>query len=178
MREPVLESERLRLRPIRESDVADFHAQWAHPSVRRYLFDDTAPSLAQVRELVATSDASFAAQGFGLWSLVPHGESDPIGCCGLRPTAAEPELLYVLARDAFGAGLGLEAARAVLGYAFGALGLLRVCASVDDPNAASVRILERLGMRLDRQEELAGRPTRFYGVSRGEFSAASSGRGA
>lgn len=57
------------------------------------------------------------------------------------------EIGYTLARAYHGRGYATEAVRAVLGYAFEALGLHRVIAQVDCANTPSVALLERLGMR-------------------------------
>jgi [ribosomal protein S5]-alanine N-acetyltransferase len=57
------------------------------------------------------------------------------------------ELGYMMRRDCWGRGLATEAARLVLDFAFGELGLHRVFAVVDDDHAASIRVLEKLGLR-------------------------------
>jgi RimJ/RimL family protein N-acetyltransferase len=56
------------------------------------------------------------------------------------------ELLYALDRPAWGRGYATEAARAVLAYASETLRLPRVVAAVNPANAASQRVLDRLGM--------------------------------
>jgi RimJ/RimL family protein N-acetyltransferase len=57
------------------------------------------------------------------------------------------ELGYMLRRDCWGRGLATEAARLLLDFAFGELGLHRVFAVVGDDNPASIRVLEKLGLR-------------------------------
>jgi RimJ/RimL family protein N-acetyltransferase len=102
-----------------------------------------------VRGFVSRSEASFRAHGFGLWLAFERGEPSPVAFAALveRPEpGAAPSLLYGVRAESEGRGLATEAARAVLGHAFGALGLPRVHADVDAPNVASVRVLEKLGM--------------------------------
>jgi RimJ/RimL family protein N-acetyltransferase len=87
------------------------------------------------------------------------------------------DLGYGLARDAWGKGLATEAARAVVDYGFSALGLAKVWARTDPRNAASVRVLEKLGMRREgllrshviRWGERADRA--YYGLLREEWEA-------
>ncbi len=62
-----------------------------------------------------------------------------------------------------------EASRAVLRYAIGSLGFVRVPGRTDPPNRASVRVLERLGMRFDGERESSGRPTVCYSIGREEL---------
>ena len=54
---------------------------------------------------------------------------------------------YTLARAFWGQGYASEAVRSLLGYLFGVLNLHRVIADCDAENAASIRLLERLGFR-------------------------------
>ena len=57
------------------------------------------------------------------------------------------ELGYMLRRDCWGRGFATEAARVLLDFAFGELGLHRVFAVVDEDNPASIRVVEKLGFR-------------------------------
>lgn len=57
------------------------------------------------------------------------------------------EIGYMLAAGFHGRGLGTKAARAMMAIGFGPLGLRRITATCDERNAASARILEKLGMR-------------------------------
>src|SRR5207248_1777762 len=57
------------------------------------------------------------------------------------------ELGYMLGRDSWGRGIAAEAARLLLDFAFGELGLHRVFAVVDEDNPASIRVVEKLGLR-------------------------------
>ena len=95
----------------------------------------------------------------------------PIGVCGLRGAswAGEPEIVYSLIPERWRRGLATEAASGVLAYAFGALDLARVIAATSPSNAASIRVLERLGMRAEREGLLDDLPTRFYAMARNDF---------
>jgi RimJ/RimL family protein N-acetyltransferase len=142
------ESARLRFRRATADDVAALHAHWNAPLVRRYLWDDQEVALETVRAVVAASAADFARAGFGLWVL-SDAQGALVGMCGLRPVegTAEVEILYSLEPARWGSGLATEAAAAVLTYAFDVLSLPRVLGGIDEPNVASRRVLERLGMR-------------------------------
>ena len=76
-----------------------------------------------------------------------------VGFCGLFLTGDPPEveLLYGIAPPVWGQGLTTEAARAVLRYGFEELRLVRIVASADVPNVASLRVLEKLGMIFSRR---------------------------
>jgi len=142
------ESTRLRFRRATADDVVALHAHWNAPLVRRYLWDDEAVALETVQAVVAASDDDFARAGFGLWVLSDR-DGALAGMCGLRPVedTGEVEILYSVEPALWGTGLATEAASAVLAHAFDVLGLERVLGGIDEPNVASGRVLEKLGMR-------------------------------
>jgi ribosomal-protein-alanine N-acetyltransferase len=164
-----LTSLRTTLRPLTRDDIDIMHALWTDPAVRKFLWDDIVIARERAVEVVEASEADFAARQYGLWAVIDK-ESDGIaGFCGLRSSEhswshACPELLYGLWPRFCGKGLATEAARAVLSYAF-ALGHREVVAATDVPNTASVRVLERLGMTLERRDVLNGLDTLFYRLS-------------
>ena len=98
------------------------------------------------------ASADFAARGYGIW-LIELGSgawaAGPglVGTAGLRPLEDSGlEIFYSLAPGAWGHGYATEAARAVVEYGLGPLGLPEVLAEVDEGNAASVAVVKRLGM--------------------------------
>jgi ribosomal-protein-alanine N-acetyltransferase len=151
----VLSTERLVLRPVTGDDHPVLLAHWTEPDVRRYLFDGAPLSSAEVAETIEESIGDFAAHGYGIW-LIELGSgtgSGPspgpglVGTAGLRPLEESGlEIFYSLAPGAWGHGYATEAARAVVEFALGSLGLPEVLAEVDEGNAASVAVVKRLGM--------------------------------
>jgi RimJ/RimL family protein N-acetyltransferase len=175
---PTLLTERLRLRPFESSDEAPLLALFDTPEVRRYLWDDRPVSRQTVREQIAWSRSAFAARGLGHFTLRTAGEPDRVrGFAGLRPFG-EPErieVLYGLEPALWGRGLATEAARAVLRYGFDELGLAEIFAGADPPNAASFRVMERLGMRWAFDTELGGNPARYHRIAKADLGPGSPG---
>jgi [ribosomal protein S5]-alanine N-acetyltransferase len=169
-----LTTDRTVLRPLEESDVSVMHALWTNPGVRKYLWDDAIISAEQAAEAVAASNAHFYTRQFGLWAVCERLTGDVIGFCGFRPAeSGEPELLYGLWPRYWGQGLAHEAARAALSYVFHALECREVVAATDAPNEASARVLQRLGMQLERRGLRNGLDTLFYRLHRDGFESAS-----
>lgn len=143
----LLSTERLVLRPVMADDHAAVLAHWTQPDVRRFLFDGAALSGVEVAETIEESIGDFAARGFGVWLIELGSTADLIGTAGLRPLGSSGlEIFYSLAPGAWGHGYATEAARAVVEYGLGPLGLPEVLAEVDEGNAASVAVVRRLGM--------------------------------
>ena len=155
----VLSTERLVLRPVTADDHAALLAHWTQPDVRRFLFDGAVVSAAEVAETIEESVRDFTARGYGTWLIelgsgtglagtAPLASTAPLaGTAGLRPLeGAGLEIFYSLAPGTWGRGYATEAARAVVEYGLGPLGLPEVLAEVDEGNTASVAVIKRLGM--------------------------------
>lgn len=143
----VLTTERLVLRPVTLRDRAVLLAHWTAPDVRLFLFDGAIMSEEEVTEAIEDSARDFAGSGYGVWLIQEQGQVELVGTAGLRPLEdIGLEIFYSLAPGSWGKGYATEAARAVVEHALGPLGLPEVLAEVDEGNAASIRVVERLGM--------------------------------
>lgn len=161
---PVLRTSRLTLRPFSVEDADELLALFRDPGVRRWLLDDTLVSAEWMREEIHESDARFRGSGLGLWSIVAEGRPAIVGFAGFRPFFDPPEmqLLYGLLPACWGAGLATEAARALCDHAFHVLAVTEIRAATDRPNVASIRVLERLGMSLEKTTDDGPDGTAFF----------------
>ncbi|HEY7509324.1 MAG TPA: GNAT family N-acetyltransferase [Vicinamibacteria bacterium] len=170
-----LRTERLTLRPMAAEDAAELQRQWNDPRVGRFLWDGRPVAAARVRDVIAASEADFAARGFGLWALLLGGDAGAVvGFSGLRVEAesGRVELLFALDPAAWGRGLATEAARAVLDDAFRRLRLPRVFAGANPANEASLRVLERVGMHRLGSRQTALEELVLYAADRDPSGAA------
>ena len=148
-RSPTLWTERLVLRPLRHAD-----AEWLFD-----LRDDAFPARDFVDGLT-TREVAVAfvremnegvAEGNGhAWAIAFRAGGPAMGVVGLggwSPSDASGEIGFRVARTWWGKGLGGEAVRAVIEYAFGELRLRRVVAVVERANVRSMRLLARLDFR-------------------------------
>ena len=168
---PHIQTECLTLRPPILNDLDDLHRVWTDPDVRRYLWDDQIiPKERTTQELHKTIDC-FTTHGFGLWAVCLKGHTQLIGICGFLPedNLREAELLYAIAPAYWKQGLVTEAAKAVLHYGFESQGFERIVASADAPNVGSIRVLEKIGMCFEKQEQVDGLELVFYSIGREGF---------
>ncbi len=172
----ILETDRLRLRPLAPPDVDAMQRFCTDPEVRRYLFDDQILQRNAVATIIDDSVASFDDEGFGFFALElkARGE-DPasglVGFCGHRrfEDGQQVELLYGILPEHWGIGLVTEAATEALKDAFGRCNVEKVIAATDTPNQRSVSVMQRLGMTFDCRREFHGLDTVFYSLTRGDF---------
>jgi ribosomal-protein-alanine N-acetyltransferase len=158
---------RLTLRPITGDDAGLLHAIWIDPAVRRYLWDDVVIPPERAAEMVEAMVAGARRNGRGLWLVYERDSTDAAGFAGFLPRAdaGQGTLIYGLLPRSWRRGYATESARAVCDYGFGTLGLEKIVASVDVPNAASIRVLERLGMQFVKREVVHGIDLLFYEIS-------------
>jgi RimJ/RimL family protein N-acetyltransferase len=178
----VIRTERLILRGWRDEDLDPFAALNAHAEVMRYM--PRTLSREESDSLAARIRAELASRGYGLWAVESPGEAPFLGFVGLSVPAFEApftpcvEVGWRLAWRFWGKGYASEAARGVLGHAFGELGMRELVSFTTVENAASRRVMERLGMRRDPREDFEhpalppGHPLRphvLYRIARAEW---------
>lgn len=150
-----LETERLRLRQVTADDADLLVALDADPEVVRFVGGrHTTP--ADARERMIPHFLGWHAQGpdQGFWIAERRDTGQFLGWFHFRPPN-EPdvpgvELGYRLVRSAWNRGLATEGSAGILEKAFGELGLERVCAKTLAVNAASRRVMEKVGLRYER----------------------------
>ena len=149
----MLETERLRLRGITDSDFDAVHAYASDPEVVEYM--TWGPSTEQdTLDFLARTQAQAAADpriDYGL-GVVRKSDELLIGAVGLHMPSQDAHqgmLGYCFARGAWGHGFATEAANALLTFGFDVLGLKRIWAGCDPDNAGSIRVLEKIGMSLE-----------------------------
>ena len=150
--EAAIETERLLLRPFRESDLDDLHAMRSLPEVVRYLYGEVR-SRQEVEAILAervTLTSLVADDDHLVLAAERRADGRVIGDVALWLRSAEHrqgEIGFVFHPDVQGAGYAREAAGALLDLAFRQLGLHRVFGRTDARNAASAALMRRLGMR-------------------------------
>jgi ribosomal-protein-alanine N-acetyltransferase len=166
-----IETVRLRLRPAAPSDIDDLHRLWTDPDVRRYLWDDVVISRERAAEVVKESLASLSTERLGHFVVSPRVEETLIGFCGLRRFGPERdvEVLFGIQPARWGRGFATEAARTMLRYGFEEAGLDRIFAGADPPNAASFRVMEKLGMRFAKRLVIGGREAIYWDIARADL---------
>lgn len=148
----ILQTARLTLTPIEPGMLAELHALFINPSVRRYLLDDQCVTNQWTADIVATSQRQFGEAGYGLWAIRRAGYRPIIGVCGYA-VFDQLQLLYALLPEYWGQGFATEAARAVVDYSFTAAGMTAIVAAADLLNTASFGVMERLGMTYQQSKD-------------------------
>ena len=149
----VIDTPRLRLRPIEERDADALFPLASDPDVARLMSWNAHADLAETRTFVRAMIAELAQARSLVWVIEHEGVAR--GCIGLHGITwtfrawriDRAELGYWLGKPSWGNGLMSEAAGAATRFAFETLGLHKITIGCIQGNTASQRIIEKLGYR-------------------------------
>ncbi len=166
-----IETERLLLRPWRDdaADLAAYLRISSDPDVMRHIADGRTLDRERAAEQLTRFVEHWERHGYGLRAAVERDSGEVVGFVGVM-RAGQPgvrpgdvEIGWRLARDRWGRGYATEGARAVRDHAFEQLRLARLVAFVRPANDASIGVMRKLGMRLEKETLCSyGMPMRIY----------------
>jgi RimJ/RimL family protein N-acetyltransferase len=154
--QPLLESERLRLRRFTEADADHLFALDNDPEVMRYLNGGvpTPRTIIEAEILPGFMQVDAAHPAFGFLAAIEKATGNFVGWFCLRPLPQNPHeaaLGYRLVRAVWGQGLATEGVCPLIHKGFSELSLQRVVATTYEHNLASRRVMEKAGMSLVRR---------------------------
>ncbi len=165
-----LETSRLRLRAYTREDLDHLAALYADPEVTAFT---KLGSLTRA-EAEATLEgylADWRNRVFGMCAAFLKDSGEFAGECGffVLERSGELALRYAFHKRFWGQGLAGEAAHGVIDHGFGRLGLERIVSFVEAPNKASHRVMQKLGLSVERIERLPKVELHVYAVTADEW---------
>ena len=164
-----IETARLYLRQFTPEDLDDLYRIYSDPEIMKYLTG--------VRTREATETAihtmlkRWEENNFGMWALVHKRDRKMIGRCGLGflDNTPEVELGYALDKVYWNQGLATEASFASLNYGFQILKLERIVAIARPENIASQRVIQKVGMKYEKNAHYYETDVVYYSISRESY---------
>lgn len=145
---PVIEGDGIRLRPLVDADVSRVVEGIGDAGTQYWLaFMPRDPGEAEGRAYLQTATERLATNHTVTWAWCTQDDDRLLGVVGLHRLTMEPELGYWTHPEGRGRGLTAKAAALAVRHAFEELRLDRLSAYASAGNAASLRILESVGMR-------------------------------
>lgn len=148
-----VQTDRLLLRRLRDSDCGAWLGIWGDPGVWRALRGDLRPDPRYALSRFEHHLDHWARHGFGLWLAEERATRTIAGWTGpahpdyVPELASDVEIAWTYRRPYWGRGLASEAARAAVDATFAQLPVERVVSLIEARNVPSQRVAERLGMR-------------------------------
>lgn len=140
-----IQTTRLDLRPVSETDLTDYIEIFSDPAVMSFIGIEagTIPSVEEIVNLHEKAIETWETHGFGRWSMFDRQTGEFIGFCGFRADQGKPELICAIHQRFWGKGFAAEAARACLDYGFVSLGFSQVKAFTRPNNVQARKALDK-----------------------------------
>lgn len=166
---PLIETDRLRLREFRQSDLGPQAEGLRDPAVVRYLTGKPHSREDAWRRLVAGS-GMWNMLGYGYWCVERVSDGAYLGQIGFADHKRDiepsidgfPEMGWVFASHAQGHGYAREAAQAAIGWSDRTLGRQELVAIISHSNAPSIRLAETCGFRIRQEAVYGGEPILLF----------------
>ena len=155
----LLKTNRLIIEHLKDSDISEWAKIESDANVRRFV-DGKVLSFEEARKYVGMNIRHYQKIGYGRYAVRLKENRNLIGMCGFLKENYGVDFGYRYSKISWGKGFGFESAKVVLNYGFSELGLKTVVGLTAEENCGSIRILEKLGFKL--QERLLFNNTKAY----------------
>jgi [ribosomal protein S5]-alanine N-acetyltransferase len=167
-----LETPRLILREMRESDAFSFFLLNEDPEVMRYTGDERFKNEEDSRQFLENyPNISYLKDGYGRWTCINKQSGETLGWCGLRlQKNGKTDLGYRFHKRFWNQGFASEAGLFSLATGFNELKLNSIIATADEKNIASWKVMEKLNMKFSHKEKTERSYDLFYRILASEFT--------
>lgn len=150
---PIIETERLILREKTMEDKEELFALHTDPEVQKYTGESVVESIEVIENALKRRVRDYKKYGYGRWLVEDKMTKECIGWAGLLylPEFDKIDIGYRFHQKHWGKGYATEASKAILEYGFNTLNLDLIIAIAMPDNLASIRVMEKIGMKFDKQ---------------------------
>ena len=154
MKTPILETERLILRPVKEDDVTAIFDCWMQDEdVSRYMCWKASSDINEAKEFVSFELGNLENDEWNRFIIDLKESGEVIGTCLIFYNDEEDnwDISYNLGKEYWGNGYTSEAMKKVMDYAIDVLGIKECIAVHAVENPASGRVIEKLGFQYEAE---------------------------
>jgi len=141
-----IETDRLLIRPLVETDLDPFANMVADPDVMKYIADGKTLSRHKAFYYIKECRMHEKTLGYSRYAVLLKDNVSFIGFCGFKPYFGNNDLGWRYAKDNWGMGYGTEAAKAVLQHGLDNLKMKKIVCISHPENIASIRIMKKIGL--------------------------------
>jgi len=165
----IFETPRFLLRRFTKEDAPLIYKLNSDPEVVRYVHEPVLENENQAKEILINNILPQYKLNLGRWAIYDKAGYEFIGWCGLKyiKETGVYDLGYRLLRTAWGKGYATEAAQYTLIYGLRDLKIELITGMAHVENLASIKVLEKIGMKFSKEDIVAGEPVKVYTSSIG-----------
>lgn len=165
----LIETNRLILREIIASDFEAMFELDSNPNVNKYLGNNPLKSIEESQKIIENIRKQYQENGIGRFAIILKETNEFIGWSGIKFITEIDnnhinfyEIGYRLKEKHWGKGYGFESAKAWLDYGFRKMNIPIMYASAHKENAASIKILHKIGMKIISEYDWNGIPCYWF----------------
>jgi ribosomal-protein-alanine N-acetyltransferase len=154
----ILETKRLCLRALEPNDLEDLSGMYSNQEVMSFIGTGVTFTKSQTEKSIIKWDEYEKEHGYSNWAVIRKEDGAFIGKCGLSelPDKSGIEISYILDEPYWGRGYATEISAAVLELGFSKFGMKKIIALVYPQNSPSIKVIEKLGMKYEKEAEFWG----------------------
>ncbi len=166
----ILETERLFLRELNPDDAQSFFDLNSDPEVIKFTGDKAFASVNEAHDFLNNYD-HYKKYGFGRWAVINKNDTSFLGWCGLKytPDKQENDIGFRFFKKYWNKGYATEAAKACLNMGFEKLSLECIVGRAMKENNASIKVLEKIGLKYWKENPCGGEAGVIYKLNKGDF---------
>lgn len=163
----IFETPRLFLRRFTEADALLIYKLNSDPEIVKYVHEPVLENEAQAKKILTDFILPQYKLNLGRWAIHTKADYEFIGWCGLKyiKETGIIDLGYRLLKTAWGKGYATEAAQCTLIYGLRDLKIKVITGMAHVENIASIKVLEKIGMKFTGDEIIEGQPVKVYTLS-------------
>ncbi|MBB4807754.1 RimJ/RimL family protein N-acetyltransferase [Chryseobacterium defluvii] len=163
----ILETDRLLLRELTTDDAESFYRLNQNPNVIRYTGDVSFTNIEEAREFLKNY-GDYQINGFGRWAVICKQNHQFLGWCGLKydKNSGETDIGFRFFEEYWNKGLATESAEACIRYGFEELDLKRIIGRAMAENAASIKVLQKIGLSFEKEFDFNGSKGVIYKIEK------------
>ncbi len=149
-----IETERLILRELQQSDADAFFEMDSSVEVHKYLGNNPIKTIEHIYDVIANIHQQYLDNGIGRWATIEKSSGTFIGWSGLKFRRDEEnnhinfyDVGYRLHPNYWSKGYATESCKAALEYGFKTLNSNKIIGTTNEENKASRRVLEKCGLK-------------------------------
>ncbi len=165
----IFETKRLLVRELKETDWPDVLEMNTSIEVMRQIGEGKIKTEAEEQSGFKSLIAHYQkGTNLGVWAVVTKSDGTFIGAASMTPLVgtSEVQLGYRLRKQHWGQGYGTEIAKGLVEYGFNKLQLNRLTATTNLDNQASIRVLEKAGLRFEKADVYHNWPMNYFAINK------------
>jgi len=163
----ILETNRLILRELNPNDAKKNYDLNSNPNVIKYTGNSAFKNVEEAKEFLENYQ-DYRLNGYGRWAVIDKTTNKFIGWCGLKFSEIENEtdIGFRFFEEEWNKGYATESAVACVKYGFENLKLKRIIGRAMKENIGSIKVLEKIGLKYEKDTEFDGKEAVIYKIEK------------